>query len=189
MNKLTGYFNDEEWTTFFKDDDSFDAIARGTWATNASARPDIAGGRRYGAAKICAVMMIGELQRRLDADPKLRGISIIGINPGTMYTGIIRHGDWFTKVILFPLVMLPLSYLMAVFQRNPEIRTPSRSAGDLLKAAFDVDPQLRGVYLNGTELAAVSREAADPAKCRMLWTHSVEYTHLTNKDTILVLWT
>ncbi|KAI0449784.1 hypothetical protein F5B21DRAFT_493317 [Xylaria acuta] len=186
MNKITGYYDDEEWKSFFKGDESVDAIARGTWATNASAKPDIAGGRRYGAAKICVVMMIGELQRRLDADPILSGISIVGINPGTMYTGIIRHGDWFTKLFLFPVIMLPLSYLMALFQPNPAIRTASKSASDLLKAAFEVDPKFRGAYLNGTELTSISREAADAEKSRMVWKHSVRYTHLTNEDTMLV---
>ncbi|KAI0490291.1 hypothetical protein F4859DRAFT_4114 [Xylaria cf. heliscus] len=188
MNKLTGYYNDEEWKTFFKGDESVDAIARGTWATNASARPDVAGGRRYGAAKICVVMMIGELQRRLDTDPSLNGISIVGIDPGTMCTGIIRHGNWFTKFFFFPVIMFPLSHLLTLLQPNPAIRTPSKSASDLLRAAFKVDPKFRGGYLNGTEFTSISREAADTKKSRMIWRHSVRYTGLTNQDTILVSW-
>ena len=188
MNKTTGYYNDEAWKTFFKDDDAIDAIARGTWATNATSTPYLAGGRRYGASKMCAVMMIRELQRRLDTDSVLRQVSVVGVDPGTMYTGLIRNSPQFVKLLMFPLIIWPLSYLLAWFYRNPAIRTPARSARDVLRAAMEVDPKLRGAYLNGTELSSIAREAADAEKSENVWEHSGQYTHLTSQDTILRSW-
>ncbi|KAI1277869.1 putative short-chain dehydrogenase [Xylaria sp. FL0933] len=188
MHKFTGYYEVEEWKTFFKDDESVDAIARGTWATKGSANPAVIGGRRYGAAKICLVMMIGELQRRLDTDPILSGVSAVGVDPGTMYTGLTRRSDCFTRFLLLPAIMLPLSYILALFQRNPGIRTPSRSARDVLRAAIELDSKYRGVYFDGTELGSVSPEAADIGKRRIVWQHSVKYTTLTERDTALISW-
>ncbi|KAI0201047.1 hypothetical protein F4808DRAFT_426402 [Astrocystis sublimbata] len=188
MNKATGYYDDEEWQTFFKDDVTIDAIAGGTWAPNATSTPYLGSGRRYGASKMCAVMMIGELQRRLDADPTLSRISIVGIDPGTMFTGLIREGSLFTRLFIFPLIIWPLSHFLALFYRNPVIRTPARSAGDVLRAALEVDPKLKGAYLDGTELSAVAREAADAEKRKNVWEHSVKYTQLTSQDTVLRSW-
>ncbi|KAI1087867.1 hypothetical protein F5B19DRAFT_486362 [Rostrohypoxylon terebratum] len=188
MHKVTGYFNDEKWKTFFPNDDSVDAIAKGTWATNESATPEIAGGRRYGAAKICIIMMIGELQKRLDADPALKNISVVGVDPGTMNTGIIRNGDLISRMFIFPVIIALLSHLLGLFQTNPPIRTTSKSANDLLAAAFEAGPRLRGAYLNGTEMEGVSREAADVEKRGMVWKHSINYTKLTEQDTALIHW-
>ncbi|KAI1076803.1 hypothetical protein F5B20DRAFT_311828 [Whalleya microplaca] len=188
IHNVTGYYNDEEWKTFFKDENSVDAIAKGTWATGTSAGPYVMGGRRYGAAKICAAMMVRELQSRLDADQSLKGISVVGIDPGTMNTGIVRHGNWFTRLFTFPLIIGPLSYLMGLFQSNPAIRTTTKSANDLLKATFEAGQRLRGAYLDGTDLTGLSREAADTTKSKMVWRHSVKYTNLTEQDTSLMQW-
>ncbi|XDG02552.1 hypothetical protein ABKA04_002167 [Annulohypoxylon sp. FPYF3050] len=188
MHKVTGFFNDEKWKTFFHDDDSVDAVAKGTWATNESASPEIAGGRRYGAAKMCIVMMIGELQQRLDADPVLKNISVVGVDPGTMNTGIIRHGDLFSRMFIFPVIIAFLSHLLGLFQTNPPIRTTSKSANDLLAAGFEAGPRLRGAYLDGTDVVGVSREAADVQKRGMVWKHSVNYAKLTKQDTALTHW-
>jgi NAD(P)-dependent dehydrogenase (short-subunit alcohol dehydrogenase family) len=187
VNKLTGYYNDEKWKTFF-DGDNIDTVAKGTWCTNKDAEPQVAGGRRYGAAKICAVMMVAELQRRLDTDSALKNISVVGIDPGSMSTDIVRHGDWFTRTIFFPFIIAFVAQLMTLLQPNPMFRTTAKSANDLIAAAFEVGPRLRGKYLDGTELVDTSREAADVKKRELVWRDSVRYTQLTDRDTMLARW-
>ncbi|GAW15795.1 hypothetical protein ANO14919_052170 [Xylariales sp. No.14919] len=185
IHKLTGYYNDEKWKTFFKDD-LLSSIANGTWCPNTVARPEIAGGRRYGVAKMCAVMMVAELQQRLDADPELRGVSIVGVDPGHMSTGIVRHGSWIIRSVA-PIMSL-IAQLTAWFQTNPHFRTTAKSADDLIAAAFEAGPRLRGKYLDGSELSEVSPEAADAKKREMVWRESVILTRLTQEQTKLVNW-
>ncbi|KAK8107026.1 uncharacterized protein PG998_009039 [Apiospora kogelbergensis] len=87
---VDGPYAEEKWQSFFRDD-NLDAIAHGTWSRNEDtplARN--AGVRRYGVAKMCVVMMIGELQRRLDTDPALWQLSITGVEPASWLTGDVR---------------------------------------------------------------------------------------------------
>ncbi|KAK0710022.1 hypothetical protein B0T26DRAFT_653162 [Lasiosphaeria miniovina] len=189
IHKLGGYYKDKKWQTLINGD-SIDAVAEGTWSSNNDDAPSKAGVRRYGAAKMCAVMMLLELQKRLDADPALSSLSVVGIDPGSMATGIVRRGDWFTRTVLFPVVVPALAPVMAWSGNpTPTFRSVSRSADDLLSAAFDSDPaRLRGRYLDGSQLKDVSPEAADEAKRAVVWRDSVKYTHLTSGDTMLVNW-
>jgi hypothetical protein len=49
-------FADEKWKTIL--DDSTDPIAKGTWSTQKEDPSWMSGMRRYGAAKLCAIMMM-----------------------------------------------------------------------------------------------------------------------------------
>ncbi|KAH8760594.1 putative short-chain dehydrogenase [Diaporthe sp. PMI_573] len=72
-NDAGGQYLGEKWQTIFHD--NTEPIARGTWSTTKE-DPSFRGGfRRYGAAKLCQVMMMPELQRRIDLDPVLSNIS------------------------------------------------------------------------------------------------------------------
>ncbi|KAF2969411.1 hypothetical protein GQX73_g4163 [Xylaria multiplex] len=173
IHKLTGFFDDENWKIFFKDD-NIESIAKGAWCPNNVTKPQIAGGRRYGVAKTCSIMMIAELEKRLDIDPALQGVSIIGVDPGHMSTGIVRHGDWMKRNVA-PIFMLLIAQLTALFQVNPHFRTTTKSANDLIAAAFEPGPRLRGKYLDGSELSRVSSEAADAKKREMVWRESMVF--------------
>ncbi|KAI0535894.1 hypothetical protein GGR58DRAFT_503871 [Xylaria digitata] len=186
IHNLTGFFDDENWKVFFRDD-NIESIAKGTWCPNKVTKPQIAGGRRYGVAKMCSIMMIAELQKRLDTDLALQGVSIVGVDPGHMSTGIVRHGDWMKRNVA-PIFMSLLAHLTALFQANPHFRTTAKSANDLITAAFEPGPRLRGKYLDGSELSRVSSEAADEKKREMVWRESVRLTRLTQQDTKLVHW-
>ena len=62
-NKASGAFEEEEWKKIFADASSgtIESVAKGTWSTS----PDdpskdprgLSGIRRYGAAKLCSIMM------------------------------------------------------------------------------------------------------------------------------------
>lgn len=183
-----GCYADGKWKTFFHED-TIDAIARGTWSPNEDDDlPRRAGVRRYGVAKMCSVMMIGELQRRLDADPSLKAISVTGIDPGVMGTGLVRRGNWFIRVLLWPVIVPLIAPLMTWLEPNGHIRTISKSSADVLRAAFGAGPELRGKYLNGSEVQELVAEAADTEKRAMVWGDSVKYSQLTGQDTVLVHW-
>ncbi|RYP79187.1 hypothetical protein DL771_000165 [Monosporascus sp. 5C6A] len=64
-----------------------------------------------------------------------------------------------------------------------------KSSADVLRAAFETSPELRGKYLNGSEPQEVVPEAADIQKRAMVWRDSVKYAQLTEQDTTLVNWT
>ncbi|RYP26192.1 hypothetical protein DL767_008144 [Monosporascus sp. MG133] len=188
VHKIDRYYEDEKWKTFFRAE-NIDTIAKGTWSSNKDDLPRRAGVRRYGVAKMCAIMMVGELQRRLDTDPVLKNISITGIDPGVMGTGLVRRGNWFTRVLLWPIILPLLAPLLTWLQPNGEVRTISKSSADVLTAAFETSPELRGKYLNGSEPQEVVPEAADIKKRAMVWRDSVKYAQLTEQDTTLVNWT
>ncbi|KAL3709761.1 hypothetical protein TMatcc_003552 [Talaromyces marneffei ATCC 18224] len=185
-------FKDEKWRTMLHE--STDPIANGTWSSFKEDPSYASGMRRYGASKLCLIMMIGELQRRLSTDPALSNISILGVDPGAVPTNIARRSPFFIRVIIFQFIF-PL--IAAIQQwRNPTgnntIRTPEKSARDVLAAAMDSNPVLgerpQGLYLDGSELAEVSPEARDERKRLMVWRDSVRYTGMKKEDTMLVDW-
>ncbi|XDG02394.1 hypothetical protein ABKA04_002009 [Annulohypoxylon sp. FPYF3050] len=187
VHKIDGYYEEEKWKVFFRDD-NIDAIARGTWSSNKDDIPRKAGTRRYGVAKMCAVMMMLELQRRLDADPALKGISLVAIDPGSMGTGLVRRGNWFLRTILFPIIVPLLAPLLTWLDPNGGVRTVRKSSSDVVNAAFETGPRLRGKYLNGSELQEIVPEALDAKKRAMVWRDSVKYAKLTQQDTVLLDW-
>lgn len=170
----------------FFHDDNIDAIARGTWSNNQDDMPRKAGVRRYGVSKMCSAMMVGELQTRLDADTALNGISITAINPGAMGgTSLVRRGNWFTRTILFPIIFRHLGPLLTWISPNGTIRTIAKSSADVVNAALTSDPELRGGYLNGSELQPMVPEAMDARKRAMVWKDSVRYAKLSKEETAL----
>ncbi|KAK8066626.1 Protochlorophyllide reductase A- chloroplastic [Apiospora hydei] len=185
---LDGHYKEDKWKIFFRQD-NLDAIVHGQWSTNGDAvLARHAGTRRYGVAKMCAVMMVAELQRRLDADPVLKRVSIAGIDPGAMGTGLTRRSNWFTRVLLWPIVVPILALFLTWLDRNGHVRTIRKSAGDVLAAAFEAGDEVRGKLLNGSEVADVVPEAADVQKRLMVWRDSVKYAELEEQDTILTQW-
>lgn len=54
-NNSVGLYEDEKWKTVFHDTDS---IAKGTWSSTKDDPSAMAGFRRYGAGKLCEIMMM-----------------------------------------------------------------------------------------------------------------------------------
>ncbi len=89
--------------------------------------------------------------------------------------------------ILVPLLSVILSWL----QPNGQLRTPAKSAGDVVRAAFDtktLGQHPKQVYLNGTDPLEPGAEAKDAAKRAMLWRDSIVYAQLKEGETALVNW-
>lgn len=129
------------------------------------------------------------LQRRLSSDPALSNISVLGVDPGGMPSGLTRRGG---ALLTMGNAVLPLLAKVSMLSSpNGPLRTTQKSAGDVLRAAFDTETlgiQPKAVYLNGSDLAETSLESRDERKQNMLWKDSVVYAGLQPADTVLQNW-
>lgn len=191
QNKMSGQFADEKYRNIYFD--NTDPIAMGTWSSPQEDPTWMSGHRRYGAAKLCEVMMIGELQRRLDLDPVLNNVSILGIDPGFMTTGIARrHESWFVRNVIHGLLMTVVVRLLSWIRPSGLFRTEKKSAGHILAAAFSSDAPFsqrpKALHLDGLQLKEPSAESKDPRKRMTLWEDSTRYARVEEGDTILADW-
>ncbi|KFA68495.1 hypothetical protein S40285_05403 [Stachybotrys chlorohalonatus IBT 40285] len=187
-NDMTGAFKKHEHKTLITDAARFEAIAKGEWSSKTEDATFTGGFRRYGASKLCLIMMQHELQARLNHDPALGNISVLGVDPGAMSTGMARQGPWFIRVLVMKVIYPALLWL------NPNIgfaRLTSRSASDVLEAAFKAggeDELPKDQYFDGTKPLETSEESRDPAKRKLVWEGSVKLTGLKEGETVLAHW-
>ncbi|KAI1323748.1 putative short-chain dehydrogenase [Xylariaceae sp. FL0255] len=172
--------------------DHLDGIARGTWSPNTDKTSAwIAGWRRYGASKLCGVTMIHELQRRLYRDPVLNKISVLGLDPGAMASGMVRRSNtWAIRVFLFKILIPFMAYVPMHVLPNGPFRTLRKSAHDIVAAAFNSAPdplseRPKALYLNGSTRGDYNELADDIQNQELLWRASVKYARLVKEDTIL----
>lgn len=173
------------------DEAGVEAVAKGSWSS-AKEDPSFRGGfRRYGASKLCLIMMMYALQRRMDKDVTLNKVSILAVDPGTMITGLQRLGPWVIRVLIFGIIY-PI--IVRLFPNGP-VRTPQRSASDILDAAFasglagaDGDSSPKGLYFDGGKPLETSTEAKDTHKQELVWKETIKYTHMNEGETILSNW-
>ncbi|PSR90381.1 putative short-chain dehydrogenase [Coniella lustricola] len=181
-------FVEEPYKAFVHDPANIEAITKGTWSPTTEDPFFRAGFRRYGASKLFLVMIINSLQARLDRDAALNKICVLGVDPGTMTTGLQRDAPWIIRVLLFRFVYP----LMQWMYPNGNGRSTDRSAGDVLTAAFDNGPGIgkepKGVYLLGAEPFEMSEEARDATKRQWVWDESVKLTGLKDDETVLTEW-
>ena len=139
-------------------------------------------------------MCSSELQRRLDQDPILKNISVLGIDPGLVNTGIVRQsGSWFLRVLLWQFLLPAMAAILIHFFPNGPLRQAKKSASDIIAAALKGGPpplsaRPKDLYLSGSELGVRNPEAKDPAKGAMLWRDTLRYTQLEDGETCLKNW-
>ncbi|KAM5462797.1 hypothetical protein MauCBS54593_007868 [Microsporum audouinii] len=169
--------------------DGVEPLAHGTWSTPAQDPSPLSGIRRYGASKLCVIIMIYELQRRLDCDPALSNINILGLDPGGMPSGIMRRASFLQGFIINKVAGTLLAPIMTWFWPNGILRTPAKSAHDALEAVFGDEETLGGplkaLYLDGSEVSMTSEEARDSRNAAMLWRASLAYAGLGQSETCL----
>ncbi|KAI1644855.1 NAD(P)-binding protein [Daldinia loculata] len=184
----------EEFHQIFNDPEgSTEAIAKGKWGVPAGRTENpVAGMRRYGAAKLCEIMMMRELARRIPQDPALSKIAVLGLDPAAMMSGIARRSSWLVRVLIMQCIGPLIAPIVTWLSPNGNLRTTWKSAGDVIHACFDTDGGLgeypNGIYLNGTAISDVGPEAKDETKCRRLWRDSLEYANIKEGDTVLADW-
>ncbi|KAI1826880.1 NAD(P)-binding protein [Xylaria intraflava] len=194
-NTVPGLFRayeDEKWNMIFKEPVDTEPLARGKWSTPADDEPGSLGSgyRRYGASKLCEIMFMRELAKRISTDPELSSISVLSVDPGAMPTGLTRRNPN-TLLQIAQKVMGPVVGLMSKFSSNSDFRTTEQSARDVVNAAFDtktLGERPNGIYLNGSVIGDVGPEAKDAAKCEKLWKDSLGYAQVKEGDTALAAW-
>ncbi|KAI1135575.1 putative short-chain dehydrogenase [Hypoxylon sp. FL0543] len=187
-NESTGAFDKEKYKTIVQDQSSIDAIARGSWSSAEEDPSWKSGFRRYGAAKLFSVMMIHELQSRMDRDPTLKDVCILGVDPGTMTTGLPRLASWIIRVLVFQIIYPLIAFLVP----NGLIRSPHKSATQVLAATFNSDaesttPPKATYYFDGKPVET-SSESRDAHRRGLVWKESVKYARLKGDETILSEW-
>lgn len=129
-----------------------------------------------------------ELQVRLDADPALSKIGVLGVDPGTMITGLQRIAPWVIRVLIYKVIYPVLLYL------NPDngvVRRTSDAAGDVLEAAFGVGEHgevLKDGYFYYKKPLETSEESRDAEKRALVWTETVKLAGLNDGDSALIHW-
>ncbi|RGP64034.1 hypothetical protein FSPOR_8200 [Fusarium sporotrichioides] len=184
-NKLGGSACFEGYDSLFPGPDE---LAKGKWS-----RPDTGGGwltgfRRYGASKLCAVMLMHELVNRLAQDPQLSNVTVAGLDPGAMGSDLVRRGSSLMyNTIKFALPVVSL--LLIWYNPNGPYRPLYKSAADAVHLAFEMEaPTGRLLYLNGMEELETGKEARDGTKRRALWAYGLEAAQIKRGDTILQDW-
>ncbi|KAH7364868.1 hypothetical protein BKA65DRAFT_145272 [Rhexocercosporidium sp. MPI-PUGE-AT-0058] len=148
------------------------------------------GQRRYALSKILVEAWMYELQRRLDADPALSNISVLGHDPGWIGdTAIVRNADATIKFTFKVLKLLALITWM--FSSNPMIRTREMNGGFLLALCFDREKFgefPKALYIDGGVLYKTVPEANDEGFQRELWVKSLGFSGVKEGETILKDW-
>ncbi|KAG6853194.1 hypothetical protein C0991_006183 [Blastosporella zonata] len=140
--------------------------------------------QRYGVSKLCVVMFIYELNRKLQSDPtfgKLRGITAVAVDPGTMPDSRATSQDvpavwnFGMKYVLSPLQPL-LKYAM------PSLRKSSTAGKELVQLSLaDAHSGFRAAsYYQGLKPANSSEESYDETKAARLWDDSIRLCEITN---------
>lgn len=132
-----------------------------------------------------------EFQRRLDADPMLSKIAVLGHDPGWVGgTGISRNSIFLVQIFL-KVVVWALGYVFALFSSNPLMRTAAKNGDDLLRVCFDDSafgefPKAK--YINGSVLHTTPKEAEDKSRQAEVWKESLKFAKVKAGDTVLVDW-
>lgn len=134
------------------------------------------------------MMMMHEIQHRLDQQTELNRICVLTVDPGYMSTGLQRTVPWLARLIIFDILFTIIVWLFP----NGPIRRPKTSASHILRAAFDSDPGLgelpKALFFEGAKKAATSSESRDLRKRKLVWRESVKLTHVKDGETALADW-
>ncbi|RYP01257.1 hypothetical protein DL764_006260 [Monosporascus ibericus] len=197
-NKIGPYgkgYAPEKYRQIFCEPIDVESLAKGKWSSSLEDSKDPCYGfRRYGASKLCEVMMFRELSYRLPQDPVLSRVAVLSLDPGGMASNLVRRGNrmlWFIMAYIAPILLPVLGPILTRFSPNGTLRTVSKSGGDVLRAAFDtkeLGEYPNGLYLNGSEPREVGAEAKDKRKTGQLWRDSLGYAGIEEGDTILAQW-
>ncbi|KAK5633169.1 hypothetical protein RRF57_008883 [Xylaria bambusicola] len=131
--------------------------------------------------------MIYELQQRLNMDPTLNQVSLAGIDPGAMGSGLQRHALWVIRVLVLQKVYPAVRWLAL----NGLVRNLQKSAAQVIHAAARVDSEGKApkhAYYFDDAAMETSTEAQDIEKRNWVWQQSIEYTQLSQEETALRKW-
>jgi len=148
------------------------------------ARESIAGEQAYAASKLCNILCVYELARRLEASGLSRAecpITVNAFNPGLLAgTDLGRDQRPWMRFVWY--------HVLPVVSRAMGFGRTAREAGADL-AYLATDPALSAVtgrYFDGRELAQSSDESCDPDKAEELWQASIRLSGLQPHESVLL---
>ncbi|KAK7995844.1 short-chain dehydrogenase [Apiospora marii] len=190
-------FADPKYQTIVTDAARVRAIATGAWSPATEDAGFRGGYRRYGAAKLCLIMLQHELQARLlDAEAgsgeighSNSNLCVVGVDPGAMSTGMQRLAPWVIRVLFFR-VLFPLVAYVA--PKRAFLVPTGRAAGRVLEAALGTGEGgtalLKDKYFHEGVPMETSEESRDAGKRKVVWEESVKLAGLEEGETILRNW-
>lgn len=135
------------------------------------------GRRRYTTSKLCNLLFVYELDRRLGQGS--RGITVNAFNPGLMPgSGLARDYP--------PLQKFAWNYLLPALRFLPQVRSVRTSGAHL--AALTEAPRFEGItgeYFDGLKAVASSHDSYDRAKAQDLWSTSERLVNVLTEDSAL----
>ena len=118
-------------------------------------------------------------------------MAVVGVDPGAMSSGLLRR-DTRWQMRLTTRVALPMAAALAGWtgDGNGKMRTTSRSAADVVRAALEMAKPPGGelLYLDGSRERTTAEAARDAAKRRELWEYGLEVAGVGEGDTVLADW-
>lgn len=137
---------------------------------------DVKDGReRYTTAKLCNILWMYELVRRLGAATTARGITITALDPGLMPgTGLAREAAAPLRFVWGKVLPRILPVLRLLMSSNIHTTKESGEALARLAVGEDVEGQT-GVYFEGLKPVPTSKDSHDKAKALDLWDWTVNY--------------
>ncbi|KAK2612692.1 hypothetical protein QQS21_001309 [Conoideocrella luteorostrata] len=177
-------YQDPKWRNLFPGPE---LLAKGKWSTPQDDPGAESGQRRYGASKLCAIMHMHELASRIAQDPPLSNISVLGIDPGAMGTGLVRRSTLFLRLLMKAIPTM--AALTAGSSPNATMRPTSKSGADVIRACFEIEASKgRALYLNGTQELETAKDSRDAAKKTELWNYASKLSNINSGDTVLQNW-
>ena len=128
-----------------------------------------------------------ELAERLGKDSSLSGVSVIGLDPGGMGTGLARRSNLKMRLMMKSIPLI--SPWMVGSDPNGTVRPVRKSAADVIRACFEIQtPKGKAYYLNGTDELETAKTSKDSSKRRELWDYGLKLASLGPSDTALEAW-
>lgn len=104
---------------------------------------------------------------------------------------MIKNAPYFQQIIIYYVLGYVVTPILGFFNsKNPILRTTTKSAKDLMYAAFDTQELgslPKGVTLDGCVPNVTNPESRDSKKLTELWKGSLELVGLKSSETVLSL--
>ncbi|UKZ79586.1 hypothetical protein TrVFT333_007344 [Trichoderma virens FT-333] len=182
-NDVMTAYKDPRYTTLYP---GVDALAKGEWSRPEEDPTTNSGFRRYGASKLCAIML---------CKPHCKGPQTEQHLPHRL--GPWRHAHrycsqrgFLLSFVVMKLVLPTVANVSVWMSPNGMLRTARKSAADVIRACFELEAH-RGeaLHLDGSATGLeIAKEAKDEAKRKEVWEYGLKAAHIEEGDTVLVDW-
>ena len=130
-----------------------------------------------------------ELVDRVARDPALGNVSVVGLDPGGMPSDLCRRTGFMVKTVTMGFIVPLAAPLMVRLSPNGLIRPTWKSAADVIRACFEVEPPKgKLLYLNGTDELETAKDARDKGKSQPVWRYGLEVAGIKSGDSALADW-